>query len=107
MIPEDSHVAGFCPYGCGEKLYLCDGRILCRDIDCPNEEGLHRILMNTVAGHTINFQDDAYCGSYSVVHPLRERIDNELLTCCIEEEGINRGLRGTWYVDQYDNWTES
>lgn len=72
-------VRGYCPMGCGETLVLEAARIKCIDFACPNPEAVHRILDNRETEHVVRLDYD----DFSVKHPLRERIEDELFECPI------------------------
>lgn len=73
------HIRGFCPMGCGQSLYLDEGfmRVVCMSLECPRDTAVDEILADPETGHL------AKIGSrdFSLVHPLRERLDQDLLHC--------------------------
>jgi hypothetical protein len=75
-------VQGYCPMGCGESLYLAaQGVVECVKPDCPNPIAVTAILWEAETQHLVGFAEDGW----SARHPLRERLNNELLTCGVAE----------------------
>jgi hypothetical protein len=67
-----------CPMGCGPTLHLSPaGVIRCLDRQCPNPMAAQKILENADSADLV--QIDA--GGFSILHPLRERLDNGLFNC--------------------------
>ena len=72
-------VSGYCP-ACGTaSLFLGDGGyVTCSWIDCPNPDAATTILADgRETEHIVIFE----AASFTVLHPLRERIDDAVLTC--------------------------
>lgn len=71
-------VEGYCPMGCGHTLMVVagEGRITCLDPNCPRPTAVHEILVQETE-HVVNFGEN----SYNLLHPLRERVDGQLLEC--------------------------
>lgn len=76
-------VAGFCPMGCGETLFIAQGGyITCSYIPCPNPSAVADILGFRETEHLVQF----HAGTFTVMHPLRERVNpNDLLSCDLGE----------------------
>lgn len=72
-------VRGYCPMGCGETLILDGARIKCSDFACSNPEAVHLILDNSETEHVVRIDED----DFSVKHPLRERIEDDLFECTV------------------------
>ncbi len=73
-----SFVRGFCPMGCGETLFIGQGGyITCSVLHCPRPDAVADILGTRETGHLV----EVTAAAYSILHPLRERLDNALLTC--------------------------
>jgi hypothetical protein len=70
-------VAGFCPRGCGATLHLLDRRIVCLSTMCPQPNAVDILLSDRESEHVVDL--NAY--EFTVRHPLRERINDELLNC--------------------------
>lgn len=70
-------VGGCCPMGCGETLALRDGQIACLGTDCPEPAAVATILADPETDHLVRINET----SFSVRHPLRERLADALLTC--------------------------
>lgn len=82
-------VAGFCPMGCGTTLTLmCDGHIACKKLTCPSPFAVSQILMDQETEHLVTFTET----SFTVTHPLRERVDTATHGCTLPEyvEGLDR-----------------
>jgi len=81
-MPDDRAVQGFCPLGCGSTLFLADGGyVTCSYIHCPRRDAVADILADRETEHIIDFS----AAGFSVLHPLRERLDNQLLDCALNE----------------------
>lgn len=86
-----AHVDGFCP-ACGqfslmvrngERVVADDDRqVRCQNRDCPDSHAAHKILQDPEVHHIVRFDDQ---GWFNVKHPLRERVDSELLDCSIHD----------------------
>src|SRR5260370_2280259 len=92
---------GYCPLGCGQTLHLMPGGlIVCLDPECPDAGALQKIIGDRETGHIVTTEGL----SSHTVHPVRERIGNQLLTCGINqaiEEAAQEGvieLNGTYRV---------
>jgi hypothetical protein len=80
-------ITGYCPMGCGETLIrdrLLNvvpgapiGAIRCNAPDCPRPTAVAEILADPETEHVVVLDH----GGFSVKHPLRERLDDELLGC--------------------------
>lgn len=76
-------VHGYCPMGCGTTLYLADaGHIVCTSGRCPRPTAADELLSDPETGHIVEFTDD----SFTLRHPLRERLDNALFNCAMHAE---------------------
>lgn len=75
-------VAGYCPMGCGQTLQLDGGgTVLCADGDCPNPLAVDTILGDPEREHIVELGDSVF----TVQHPLRERVSDELLLCGLHQ----------------------
>lgn len=64
--------------GCGETLEHHDeGQIRCRHMRCPRPGAVTELLLDDETEHIVSFTKDGF----TVKHPLRERLDDGLLTC--------------------------
>jgi hypothetical protein len=82
-------VAGFCPMGCGETLILGEGRaVVCCARGCPRPFAVAEILADPETHHLVTIEEDGW----SAKHPLRERLDDALLSCGISDAFL-RGVR--------------
>lgn len=77
-----SEIMGCCPMGCGWTLVADqDGHILCSLPDCPRQTAAAEILADQETEHTVRFLPD----TFTVRHPLRERLDDTLMDCQLHE----------------------
>ena len=75
-------VKGYCPMGCGETLtVMAGGYITCRRLDCPRPDALTEILADRETEHLVTFSNTAF----TVRHPIRERLDDQLMACQLHE----------------------
>jgi hypothetical protein len=77
MLP----VAGFCPMGCGQTLYLGEGGSVVCGSDCPRPNAVTELLSDPETEHVVAVDS----GGWSAKHPLRERIGDVLLTCGLSD----------------------
>ena len=71
-------VHGFCP-ACGHVALTVgiDGHITCGHPDCPQPDAVSELLADKETGHVVWLADD----DFTIRHPLRERLGDELLNC--------------------------
>lgn len=82
-------IIGLCPMGCGETLFVASGGfITCSYIKCPRPDAVSTILAERETEHIVQLLPH----DFSILHPLRERLDNELLRCDLH--AYLRGLDG-------------
>lgn len=71
-------VPGYCPMGCGTTLFIgSGGYITCSLIKCPNPSAVSDILADPEPDHIVTFDEN----TFTVKHPLRERLADALLDC--------------------------
>jgi Family of unknown function (DUF6085) len=71
-------VAGLCPMGCGPTLILGEGGMVgCSSPGCPRPSAVTEILSDPETEHVLEVGADGW----SARHPLRERLDDQLLSC--------------------------
>lgn len=64
--------------GCGQTLFLgAGGYVTCGWEKCPHPDAVSAILDDAETDHIVELTDS----SWSVRHPLRERIDDAMLDC--------------------------
>lgn len=94
-------VQGYCPMGCGRTLHAeesrAENRVICQGADCPEPLAAQRILDDGETEHVVQFTG----GGFTILHPVRERLDNKLLTCelhlvCMDFSGPPDGRGGTF-----------
>jgi hypothetical protein len=111
---ERLKVVGFCPMGCGKTLFVGEGgHITCSHVDCSNREAVDEILDVEETEHLVKLDEDGF----RVLHPLRERLTNELLRCTLHSkleaepgmpapEGTYRAIFDTdleaWLLEEVD-----
>lgn len=69
----------FCPQCGGPTLGVSGNHIQCTNINCELPEAAERILSDRETEHVVVMEPS----SWSMKHPLRERLDDELLTCYV------------------------
>jgi hypothetical protein len=88
-MPDDNRkVQGCCPLGCGETLILAaGGYVTCSRLDCPRPDAATDILADRETEHVVTFS----AAGFIIRHPLRERLDDALMTCALHEwcEGLD------------------
>lgn len=76
-------IEGFCPVCGGQTLGVVQAsvsfpaKVECTNINCTNIYAVAQILAVDEINHVVHFHDQGF----SIRHPLRERIDDELLRC--------------------------
>lgn len=104
---SQSKVNGFCPMGCGQTLWTMSGdNIECIASDCPDPHAVAKILEDRETEHVVHFGRTVF----TVRHPLRERLGDQLLRCelhnyCFNLDGppVPPGsYRATGDGDQWD-----
>jgi hypothetical protein len=84
-----ARLPGYCPMGCGQHLFVgAGGFITCSWIDCPRPDAVSTLLEDRETEHVVLFGR----AGFTVRHPLRERLDDQLMTCglqiwCTELDG--------------------
>lgn len=79
---DDRAVTGYCPMGCGRTLFLAaGGYVTCSYIHCPRRDAVADLLDDRETAHIVDFTGDGF----TVRHPLRERLDDALMTCGLGE----------------------
>ena len=82
MIVEDTGIAGYCPMGCGQTLFLgSGGRITCSNHGCSRSDAVDELLAERETEHIVLLEE----GTFSIQHPLRERLDGALFECSLHE----------------------
>lgn len=75
-------INGCCPMGCGRTLVAyADGNIWCSRSECSRPDAVAQILDDGESEHIVTFGDV----TFTVRHPLRERLDNDLMECELHE----------------------
>jgi hypothetical protein len=71
-------VQGFCPMGCGSTLFLgSGGYVTCSRDKCPDSYAAADVLAVREHEHIVRLGED----TFSILHPLRERLEGELFEC--------------------------
>lgn len=77
-----SAVAGYCPMGCGSTLFLgAGGYVTCSDLECPRPDAATTILDDAEHEHIVEIGPR----TFTVRHPLRERLDDQLMDCALHD----------------------
>ncbi len=72
------NIVGYCPMGCGRTLFVGDGGyITCSFVECPEPDAVSTLLEDRETEHVVEFGES----TFTVRHPLRERLRDEVLTC--------------------------
>lgn len=75
-------VAGYCPMGCGQTLFLASGGFVTCSLDvCPRPDAAADILGDPESHHIVSLGE----ATFTVRHPLRERLDDALMRCTLHE----------------------
>jgi hypothetical protein len=78
------HIAGFCPFGCGETLVVADGgHIVCNAQDCDNPTAVDQLL-HLPLDHFVYFTEQGF----TVEHTLKERITGTMASCDLQRDLI-------------------
>lgn len=73
-------VSGYCPMGCGRTLFLGSGGfVTCSWHKCPNPTAVTDLLDDPEHEHVVEIG----ATSFSVQHPLRERLEGALFECAL------------------------
>jgi hypothetical protein len=76
---------GYCPVGCGPTLVIGiadpishdTGRVVCGSPSCPRPGAAGELLADQETEHIVFLGED----DFTLRHPLRERLDDDLMTC--------------------------
>jgi len=83
---DDRHVEGYCPMGCGRTLFLAEGGyITCSYRLCPKRDAVADIIADKITEHVVWFGESGF----TIRHPLRERLGDQLLECALHEYAVN------------------
>lgn len=75
-------VRGHCPMGCGQTLFLGEGgHITCSWVMCPEPSAVDLLLADKETEHVVKLGEYGY----DLQHPLRERLNGDLLDCTVGE----------------------
>lgn len=82
-MTDNMRVLGYCPMGCGQTLERrgTDGVIQCQATRCPRMYAVRDLLADRETDHIVQFDTDGF----TVRHPLRERLDDELMQCRLHQ----------------------
>ena len=80
-------IPGYCPMGCGMTLFTgAGGYLTCSALKCPRPGAASDLLDDSEAEHVVVLKQS----TFTVRHPLRERLDDELLKCSLDEWLVSR-----------------
>lgn len=81
-MTDHPDISGYCPMGCGRTLFVGQGGyITCAFVTCPRPDAVADLLADWETEHVVEFGDTGF----TVRHPLRERLDDELMRCPLHE----------------------
>ncbi len=90
-----TEIRGYCP-ACGHgslvvnpSPYVAVG-VYCCWPDCPRPTAAHEILQDAQTDHVVTFTEDGF----TLRHPVRERLDDELLRCSAHRYLVDLGTSG-------------
>jgi hypothetical protein len=77
-------IRGYCPACGAAKLQAMShvGIVHCTNPECPRLQAIHEILSTPVIDHLLVTHDR----SWTLVHPLIERLDNAMLGCTVGDK---------------------
>lgn len=80
-MPDEGRVVGYCPV-CGfDQLWLVHGVIACGSDECTDPTAVTRLLADDEHEHIVTLG----WASFTIRHPLRERLDDALMECDLSE----------------------
>lgn len=75
-------IHGWCPMGCGKTLFVgAGGHVTCSYIPCPRPTAVDELLADRETEHVVEFKRR----TFTVRHPLHERLDDALMGCKLDE----------------------
>mgnify|MGYP001569443309 FL=1 len=75
-------VVGYCPACGSQTLFLGDGgHVTCSRLDCPRPTAADELLADDETHHVVQLGPK----TFTVRHPLHERLDDALMTCGVHE----------------------
>ena len=81
--PRERAVQGYCPMGCGRTLFLADGgNVTCSHAHCPRPDAAAAVLADQETEHIVDFGET----TFTIRHPLRERLDDDLMDCELHKD---------------------
>lgn len=110
FILSDGHgIAPRCPVcGCELRVYGT-GQLVCTLLECPRPTAAAELLSEGETEHILVLEP----GSYSLKHPIRERLDDALLTCWVGQHVgefgflMGNGDMGDWRIGtRYRVWMD-
>lgn len=85
---RSTKVSGYCPMGCGPTLFLGSGGYVTCSLDvCPQPDAASEILADGEAHHIVKISE----AEFTVRHPLRERLNDELMRCSLHAWTADHG----------------
>lgn len=83
----DRQIVGHCPACGGTTLFIgTGGHITCSLISCPRPTAVDELLVEQETEHVVLFDEH----TFTVRHPLRERLDDQLMTCNLHKTIADR-----------------
>lgn len=82
-MSDDRKVQGQCPMGCGDTLFLgSGGYVTCSWTKCPDPGAVADLLLDHATPNHLVVLGPT---SFSIQHPLRERLRGEMFHCPLHE----------------------
>jgi hypothetical protein len=91
VSPETNHLQGHCP-ACGRTSLMtgAGGHITCGHLECPDPTAVDRLLDDGETEHVMTVHRDY---SFTIRHPLKERLDGALEDCAVHNLALHRSTR--------------
>lgn len=91
ISPQDHHLHGHCP-ACGRTSLMtgAGGHIVCGHLECPDPTALDRLLDDGETEHVLTVHRN---NSFTLRHPLKERLDGVLESCKVHETAAHYSTR--------------
>lgn len=97
-----TRVAGYCPMGCGQTLFLGEGGyVTCSMLACPNPAAVSDLLDDPQTEHVMTVTREGF----TIRHPWRERIGRRLEECEVFDL-IQQTPVGQWEATTGVPWTD-
>jgi hypothetical protein len=93
-LAEARHVIGHCP-ACGRTSLIMNddggaGHLVCGHLECPDPTAVDRLLDDAETEHVFTVHRDY---SFTIRHPVKERLDGALEECAVHNLAVHRSTR--------------